>query len=88
MKRIDPEVRRYLSSLPVISVGQADDCVIETVVHIPDSVSVRVWVSRVDGSVELEIYHGGEWVTFSGGNLPRTVFALALRENGYTGGGL
>lgn len=37
--RVDPEIRRFLESLPTITVGQGDDLKIETTL-------CRVWLSR------------------------------------------
>lgn len=92
--RVDPEVRRYLKSLPVIRTGQGDDLVIETEISIPDSVPTRVWVSRTaeaDGVgtiVEIEILHDGKWHTYPNGVNAKMMLALALRAAGYAGGGL
>lgn len=92
--RIDPEVRRYLSGLPVLYMGQADDCVLEGIAHIPDAVPVRVWMSRcavADGqppSVNVEVLNRGSWETLPSGRMSRMILASALRQAGYTGGGL
>jgi hypothetical protein len=87
--RVDPEVLRYLESQPVLCVGQADDLAVETTVHIPDEVPVRVWLSRVDrNDVSVEFLHRGSWVTSYSGNLYKMLLRLALEASGYTGGGL
>lgn len=92
--RVDPEVRRFLESLPILAVGQGDDLVVETEIHIPSPVMARVWVSRTaaaDGApcaVEIELLNWDGWRTYPPGRNARRMLALALRASGYKGGGL
>jgi len=50
--------KEELEKLPTISQGQADDLKIETD-------TLRVWLSRVDGSVSVEQLVNGRWELIS-----------------------
>ena len=94
--RIDSEVRRWLASQPTQSVSQGDDLKVSVEVNLgaEGGMSVRVWLSRVtsaDGrhpAVEMEIRHNGAWWPYPEPRIVPEIFTAALREAGYTGGGL
>jgi len=51
MLEVSDALREALASRPVLAQGQADNLVIEA----PHPLAIRVWVSRVDGTVSVEI---------------------------------
>lgn len=69
MIEVSDALRQALASRPVLAQGQADDLVIE-------SGGLRIWLSRVDGTVSVE-YQGfdGVWREFDG---PEARVALRL----------
>ena len=77
MIEISDHLRRALASRPVLAQSQADDLVIEA--RMPATPhTVRVWLSRVDGTVTVEVQRdGGTW--FPAHDEPKW-FRLALME--------
>lgn len=77
MIEISDDLRAALASRPVLAQGQADDLVIEA--QMPATPHrVRVWLSRVDGTVSVEVQRlGGQW--FAAHDEPKW-FRLALLE--------
>lgn len=63
MITVSSALRESLAARPVLAQGQADDLVIEAKVGAVRR-SVRVWLSRVDGTVSVEAQgFDGSWYT-------------------------
>ena len=85
MIEISDDLRAALASRPVLAQGQADDLVLEAdvagTVRPPDAWGrLRVWLSRVDGTVSVEVQgFDGSWRPAHDEDEP-VLFKLALLE--------